>query len=68
MRFTVGQRSLLYAGLHFDLALNDLKKKNELHPLNFSNGIISSESLLNSVLADKLKAVCIGIKVGIGMF
>ena len=68
MRFTVAKRSLLYAGLHFDLVLNDLKKKNELHPLNFSNGVISSESLLNSVLADKLKAVCIGIKVGIGIF
>jgi hypothetical protein len=68
MRFTVGNRALLYAGLQFDLTLNDLKKVNNQHPLNFTNGVISYESLLNSVLADKMKAVCVAIKLGIGIF
>ena len=57
----------LSAGLYLDYMLNDSNIARDKHLLNYLR-TLSYESVLNTALADKLKTMSIGVKVGFSIF
>ena len=66
LRFSLG-RVLVYAALNFDCSLNDLKRTDGKHSVNFGTSGLLSESLLNTSFTNKLRIYSLGLKIGLGM-
>ena len=66
LRFSIG-RVLIYTALNFDCSLNDLKRTDGKHSVNFGPSGMLSESLLNTSFTNKLKIYSFGLKLGLGI-
>ena len=65
MKWNIGSNLLLYAGLYFDLGLNDVARNNNFHFVAYEAGAPANFTT-NSVLSafdEKVKIMAVGVKL-----
>ncbi|MCL2097952.1 MAG: outer membrane beta-barrel protein [Bacteroidales bacterium] len=65
-RFAIGEKFGLSVGVYFNYGLNDLKGKNDAHPIAFNpagNALYTSNGVLDSNLASSVKPMAFGLRL-----
>jgi hypothetical protein len=62
LRLTLSEKIGLYVGAYFDCGLNNLKKTDDKHLVNY-NTKVTYESVLNTSLADRTNLMSAGVKI-----
>jgi hypothetical protein len=70
VRFPIGYKRGLTAGIYFDYSLNNVQKSNDMHMLEYQSIIplrFVYNSVLNTVTVKKVNLLSVGLKIGINI-